>query len=120
MALCMLIGMLPAMSIPARAEAVDPHNGHAADRYMYWGIVGNVLHISKEKKTDITPTIATTANQPAWRQSPYCETITRVVVDDELRPNSVSWWFSGCSNITEMDLSNLDTCCANYMDKRLL
>ena len=64
MALCMLIAMLPAMSMPARAEAVDLHAGRTADSTLYRGIVGNVLHISSKSTTQTPNSMSTSATNP--------------------------------------------------------
>ena len=62
MTVCMLVMILPAMSIPARAE--DLHAGHTAHSTLYRGIVDNVLHISSKSTTQTPNSMSTSATNP--------------------------------------------------------
>ncbi|MGM9573423.1 MAG: S-layer homology domain-containing protein [Hominicoprocola sp.] len=123
MTVCMLIGMLPAMSVTASAE--DDHASHNADYTIYWGIAtagsDKVLHIAKTltavnggKTCDVVAAVSASTNQTTPDWSSYSGTITRVVVDNVVRPKLTEGWFKNCSQVTSMDLAYLDTCCVTY------
>lgn len=52
----------------------------------------------------------------AWKNAPYAEQITSVVVQDPIKLISYSGFFSGLKNCTSMDLAKLDTSGSESLD----
>ena len=93
----------------------------ANDAYFYYGLTDGVLTISDTevdgttKKGQIELTQQLNGNQYSHWLGNKTQ-ITTVKVVGNVAPKYTDFWFYGCENITEMDLTNLDTSGATSMD----
>jgi len=67
------------------------------------------LTITEEDKItfDLENTTYSSAEQLPWYE--YRENITRVIFEDEIKPKSMAYWFSGMTNVEYIDVSKIDT-----------
>ena len=67
------------------------------------------LTITDEDKIyfDLENTVYSNVNQLPWYE--YRESITRVIFEDEIKPKSMAYWFSGMTNVEYIDVSKIDT-----------
>lgn len=104
--LCVALVAVVVCLVPKPALATDPaFQGHAS---LWWRVEGTTLTLSAASapgyaKTDL-PLLS--ADQQPWKASRAL--ITRVTVTDELAPMSCAYLFDGCSNLSQLDLANLD------------